>query len=98
MSSLCSAPDTKNRRTTLTVVAGFTCCSPQPGWPDKGKDQQAEGKGGTPRMAGPIVTWGQALEGESSFVLTLWPGDADPFLGLRFIASTAASSDHARAT
>ena len=90
------AGDTKNRRTTLTVVAGFTCCSPQPGWPDKGTGQKAEGKGGTLRRAGPLVTWGQALEGESSSVLTLWPGDANPFLGLRFLASTAASGPRSR--
>jgi hypothetical protein len=47
-------------------------------------------------MAGPLVTWGQALEGESSSVLTLWPGDADPFLGLRFNASTATSGPRSR--
>src|SRR5918911_359460 len=28
-----------NRRTTLTVVAGVTCCSPQPGWPGRGRRQ-----------------------------------------------------------
>ena len=43
-------------------------------------------------MAGAIVTRGQVLEGASSSVLTLCPGDANPFLGLRFIASTAAST------
>src|ERR671923_1045081 len=74
-STLSRVGHTKNRRTTLTVVAGFTCCSPQPGWPGRGKGQKAEGKGGATRRARLLVTWGQALEGESSSVLTLWPGD-----------------------
>jgi hypothetical protein len=29
----------KKRRTTTPVVAGFTCCSPQPGWPGRGGRQ-----------------------------------------------------------
>src|SRR5919198_5656344 len=38
-STLSRIGHTKNRRTTLTVVAGFTCCSPQPGWPGRGRRQ-----------------------------------------------------------
>ena len=86
----------QNRRTTTQVVAGFTCCSPQSGWPDKVRAQQAEGKGGTTRTGWTDRPRGPALEGESHSALTLCPGDTAPFLGLRFIASTAASGPRSR--
>jgi hypothetical protein len=72
-----------------------------PSWPvspvaPRSRGDHAKGRVRRPRaraallaLAEPIVTRGQALDGESSSVLTLWPGDVAPFLGLRFIASTA---------
>ena len=54
------------------------------------------GKGGATRHGGTDRPRGQALVGESHSVLTLCPGDAAPFLGLRFNASTAASGPRSR--